>query len=94
MSSSDHYDDRLTLLSIYGALFFGVPSHRMDVQAITGMVQELPSRYTMNLLDEQVGYHLRSKQQEDFCKAFPFENSKIVSFFELKKTPTVVQVRS
>jgi hypothetical protein len=92
MSNSDHHEERLTLLPIYGALFFSVPSHGMDVHAIVGMVQELPSRYTMNLLDEQVGYHLRNKQQEDFCKAFPFENSKIVSFFELEKTPTVIQV--
>lgn len=92
MSNSDHHDDRLTLLLIYGALFFGVPSHGMDVQAIVGMVRELPSRYTTILLDEEVGYHLRNKQQEDFCKAFPFENSKIVSFFELEKTPTVIKV--
>ena len=93
MNSSGDEDDRTNLLSTYGALFFGVPSQRMDVKAITGMISDLPSRYTMNLLDEQVGSPLRNRQHEESCKAFAFEDSGIVQFFELQQSLTVVQVR-
>ena len=75
MKTSKYVDDRLNLQSTYGALFFGVPSQGMDVGAMAAMVGELPVRYTLNLLDQQLGYRLRSRQHEEFCKAFDFRDS-------------------
>lgn len=92
MESSTDPDDQLNLQSIYGALFFGVPSQGMNVEAMASMIEGLPARYTLNLLDQRLGFRLRNRQHEDFCKAFAYKNSKIVQFFELKKSPTVIQV--
>lgn len=49
----------------------------MDVKAIATMASDLPSRYTKNLLDEQVESRLRNRQHREFCKAFAFEDSRI-----------------
>ena len=92
MNRSDDARDRLNLQHTYGALFFGVPSQGMNVEALASMIQNLPARYTLSLLDQQLGYRLRSKQHEEFCEAFPFRDSKIIQFFEVKKSPTVIQV--
>ena len=94
MRYSTNEDDRLNLLSTYGALFFGVPSHGMNVEALASMVLKTPARYTLNLLDQQLGFSLREKLHTDFCRAFDYPDSKIVQFYELEKSPTVIQVRS
>ena len=92
MKNSDDSDDRLNFRSTYGALFFGVPNRGMDVRALATMIGDLPARYTLNLLDQQFGFRLRNRLQEDFCNAFDYKSSKIVQFFELKMSPTVQQV--
>ena len=94
MSHSENQDDRLNFLFTYGALFFGVPSQGMNVEALASMVSKMPAQYTLNLLDQQLGYGLREKLHRDFCKAFDYSDSKIVQFYELEKSPTVIQVRS
>lgn len=94
MCDSNDPDDRLNFLSTYGALFFGVPSQGMNVAALASMVDGMPARYTLNLLDEQLGYGLREKLHTEFCKKFDYRDSKIVQFYELEKSPTVTQVRS
>lgn len=90
--SSDSNDNR-NLDSVYGALFFGVPSQGMDTEALAAMVGDKPQRYDLSLINDQVGHRLRSRQHDDFCKAFDFKDSKIIQFFETRKTPTVVEVR-
>ena len=92
MKRSNDHRDKLILQHTYGALFFGVPSQGMNVEALASMVQDLPARYTLSLLDQQLGYRLRNKQHEEFCQAFDYKDSKIIQFFELRKSPTVVQV--
>ena len=92
MCQSPKKDDQLNFRSTYGALFFGVPSHGMNVEAMAAMVQDLPARYTLTILDQRLGFRLRNRQHEDFCKAFNFRDSKIVQFFESKLSPTVIQV--
>lgn len=93
MKNSTFEEDRLNFRSTFGALFFGVPSQGMDVEAIAAMVQHLPARYTSTLLDQQLGFRLRNRQHEEFCRAFDYRDSKIVQFFELQKTPTCIEVR-
>jgi hypothetical protein len=92
MKSSDNPEDQLNLQSTYGALFFGVPSQGMNVEAMAAMINDLPARYNLNLLDQRLGFRLRNRQHEDFCKAFAYKDSRIIQFFETKKSPTVIQV--
>ena len=91
MSESQDSDDKWIVQCTFGALFFGVPSLGMDMEAIAAMVQDLPARYISALLDQRDGFRLRQRQHDLFCKAFGYKDSKIVQFFELKKSPTVVQ---
>ena len=94
MRYSTNPNDRLNLLSTYGALFFGVPSRGMNVEALASMVLKTPARFTLNLLDQQLGHSLREKLHAEFCRTFDYSDSKIVQFYELGKSPTVIQVRS
>ena len=94
MRYSTNPNDRLNHLSTYGALFFGVPSRGMNVEALASMVLKTPARFTLNLLDQQLGYSLREKLHAEFCRTFDYSDSKIVQFYELGKSPTVIQVRS
>ena len=91
MRKSSNEIDQETIRSTYGALFFGVPTHGMDVEAIANMVQNLPARYISTFLDQNNGFRLRQRQHEDFCQAFDYKDSRIVQFFELEKSPTVIQ---
>ncbi|KAM0803761.1 hypothetical protein BDR22DRAFT_800723, partial [Usnea florida] len=91
MRKSPNEVDQETVLSTYGALFFGVPTQGMDVQAIANMVQNLPARYISALLNQKDGFRLRQRQHNDFCQAFDYKDSRIVQFFELEKSPTVIQ---
>ena len=91
MKESSNDWDRKNVLSTYGALFFGVPTQGTNVEAIASIVQDLPSRYISALLDQRDGFRLRQRQHEDFCKAFDYKDSKLMHFFELEKSPTVIQ---
>ncbi len=91
MKESTYEVDRQNVLSTYGALFFGVPTQGMNVDAVRSMVQGLPGRYISALLDQDDGFRLRQRQHQAFYKAFDYEDSKIIQFFELQKSPTVVQ---
>lgn len=55
LDKSKNKQDQPTLMSIYGVLFFGVPSQGMDVQYLTAMVSSNRSKFTVNLLDREVG---------------------------------------
>jgi hypothetical protein len=92
MKNSSDTDDKANFDSIYGALFFGVPSQGMDTAALAAMVGDRPQRYDLSLLDQEVGHRLRSRQHDEFCEAFDFKDSKVIQFFETKKTATVKEV--
>ncbi|KAI0105430.1 hypothetical protein GGR51DRAFT_519311 [Nemania sp. FL0031] len=86
LSRSKNRDDQLTLMSIYGALFFGVPSQGMDTQHLAAIVSNNPTQFTVSLLDREVGSRLRMSRHEEFCRAFPYTDSKIMQWFESRKT--------
>lgn len=92
MKESSDINDKRNLNSVYGALFFGVPSQGMATDELAAMVGNKPQRYDLSLLNQEVGYRLRQRQHEDFCKAFDFRDSKIIQFFETRMTSTVVEV--
>ncbi len=66
----------------------------MDTEALAAMIGDRPQRYDLSLLNQDVGYRLRDRQHEEFCRAFDFKDSKIFQFFETKKTATVKEVSS
>ncbi|KAI9891703.1 MAG: hypothetical protein M1814_002453 [Vezdaea aestivalis] len=72
----------------YGALFFGVPSQGMDTEALATIIKQNPQRATAALLDEQILYRLRDKQNNSFCKAFNYQDSRIITFFETSESLT------
>jgi hypothetical protein len=92
MRLSSNPGDHVIIDSTIGALFFGVPSQGMNTRALAAMVGDKPQRYDLGLLDQEVGQRLRHEQHKDFCKAFNFKDSKIIQFFETRKTRTVEQV--
>lgn len=92
MKDSNDSNDRLNFRSTYGALFFGVPSQGMDVDALAAMIGDLPQRFTLNLLNQQLDHRLRSRHHDEFCKAFDYTDFKITYFYEKKRSPTVRQV--
>ena len=61
MCDSNDPDDQLNFLSTYGALFFGVPSQGMDVEALASMVHNMPARYTLSLLDTLSAFSIHSQ---------------------------------
>ena len=93
MHRSRDPDDERSLQLICGALFFGVPGQGMEIKTLKSMVQGTPHEYTLNLLDENLGFQLRSNEQEDFSDAFKYDDSEIVQFFERKKSKTVIKVK-
>jgi hypothetical protein len=90
MSQSSNAIDKINVQCTYGALFFGVPSAGMDVEAIAEMVGDLPARTTLNELDRRIGHRLRNRQHNLFCQSFGYRDSVIARFYELLPTPTVV----
>ena len=94
MKESKNETDRQNFQSIYGALFFGVPNQGMDTTDIASIVGDLPARYTLNLLDDKLGFRLRQRSHQEFINAFDFKDSKIISFIELETSPTIQKVRN
>ena len=92
LNNSSEAEDKAIVQSTYGALFFGVPGQGMNVEDMASMVLGKGAQFTLGLLDQQWGFRLRGRQHEEFCKAFPYQDSKIVQFFETEESPTVVQV--
>ncbi|KAI9891857.1 MAG: hypothetical protein M1814_002242, partial [Vezdaea aestivalis] len=78
-----------TVKCTYGALFFGVPSQGMNVEALATMVGQKPQRATIALLDGRIHHRLRAKQHQEFCDAFNFKHSRIIKFFETSLSETV-----
>ncbi|KAI4145941.1 MAG: hypothetical protein LQ340_006105 [Diploschistes diacapsis] len=91
MSRSNDLDDEFLLQSTYGALFFGVPSQGMEVADLMSMAQGHPAQYTVNLLNQQLGFRLRTRLQGEFCEAFAYKDSKIVHFYEQEMSATMIQ---
>jgi hypothetical protein len=92
MQKSKDESLKRSVVAIYGALLFAVPSEGMDVEALAAMVDDLPARTTLHELDARIGQRLRRRQHLDFCEAFPFEDSVLARFYELHESRTVEKV--
>jgi hypothetical protein len=92
MRRSKDLIDEENVVATYGALLFAVPSAGMDVEALATMVGDLPARTTLHELDARIGQRLKLRQHNEFCKAFPFQDSVLARFYELHESPTVERV--
>ena len=82
--------DQANLKSIYGVLFFGVPSQGMSIDSLVPMVENQPNRFFLESLSK-VTDGLRA-QRQNFRQAFPFKESRIISFYETRQSPTAQKV--
>ena len=75
---------------IYGALFFGVPSQGMDITSLIPMVKGQPNQALLHLIGKES--QILRNQCRDFPKAFDYQDSKIVCFYETVMSPTAALV--
>jgi len=83
-------DDPDTLNSIYGALFFGVPNQGMDIKSLIPIVENQDNQGLLHSISNES--QLLRNQTRDFPRAFDFEDSKIVCFYETVTSPTAIKV--
>lgn len=84
----DSHDQRM-LKTVFGALFFGVPNHGMDITALGTMVRGQPNEQLVTQLgpDSDVLDRLAT----DFERVFNFSDSRILCFCETALSPTAVE---
>lgn len=93
MKTSFNEVERHTFSATHSILFFGVPGQGMNTEALsTTMIRDQTQRCDSALLDRDLGFRLRAEKQMEFCKAFDYRDSKIISFYETERTPTVREV--
>ena len=73
-----------------GLLFFGVPNRGMDIESLQAIVGDKQNRYLL----ESVGQYSEILLQQDgqFGSVFHFEETRVISFFETKSSPTAIKV--
>ena len=90
MKGSEDEADLENLKVSYAAMFFGVPNRGMNTDSLRPMVIGQPNEnFLMNLGRDS---ELLTMKNERFCKVFAFRDSKILSFYETKQSPTAVLV--
>ncbi|KFY14696.1 hypothetical protein V492_02454 [Pseudogymnoascus sp. VKM F-4246] len=72
--------------SIYGGLFFGVPSQGMEIASLVPMVAGQPNQALLHTLGKQS--QLLRNQSRDFPKAFDSEYSEIFCYYETEMSQT------
>jgi hypothetical protein len=80
------------LNSIYGALFFGVPNQGMDIKSLIPIVKHQVNQGLLHSISSES--ELLRKQSREFPKAFDFQDSKIMCFYETVTSPTAIKVNN
>lgn len=80
------------LESIYGALFFGVPSQGMEIASLVPMVAGQPNQALLHTLGKES--QLLRNQSRDFPKAFDSKDSEIFCYYETEMSRTAKLVSS
>lgn len=80
------------LESIYGGLFFGVPSQGMEIASLVPMVAGQPNQALLNTLGKES--QLLRNQSRDFPKAFDSKDSEIFCYYETEMSRTAKLVSS
>lgn len=82
--------DKTTLRSVFGALFFGVPSQVMNIDALLRMVEGRPNQQLLWSLRK--GSDVLIDQGNEWKRGFRFRDSRIVFFYESRASPTAEKV--
>ena len=83
---------QVLLDSIYGALFFGVPNQGMEISSFVPMVKDQPNQALLHSIGKES--QVLRNQCRDFSKAFDYQDSEIVCFYETEMSPTAARVSS
>lgn len=84
--------DKKQMESVVGLLFFGVPNRGMDIESLRAIVGDQQNRYLLESLGQYS--ELLLQQDAQFGSTFHFKDSRIISFFETKSSPTAIKVIS
>jgi len=80
--------DKLILKSTYALLLFGVPNRGIEIASLATMVSNQPNEELLRNLGPNS--HLLPELEREFTRIFgSYQDSKVLSFYETKKTPTV-----
>lgn len=74
------------LESVYGGLFFGVPSQGMEIASLVPMVKDQPNQALLHTLGKES--QLLRNQSRDFPKAFDSKDSEIFCYYETEMSRT------
>jgi hypothetical protein len=86
-AASSGNKDKLILRSSYALLFFGVPNRGIDITSLKTMVCGQPNEELVRNLGPDS--HLLPELEREFYRTFEsYQDSKVVSFYETKKTAT------
>ncbi|KAI9692467.1 MAG: hypothetical protein M1822_006698 [Bathelium mastoideum] len=84
----DSHDQRM-LKTVFGALFFGVPNHGMDITSLRTMVRGQPNEHLVTQLGPDSD--ILDRLATDFERVFNFSDSRIACFCETALSPTAVE---
>lgn len=78
--------DQANFKATYGIISFGTPNRGLNLESLVAMVENQPNRYLLETLrpNSEVLYTLR----RDFLQSFKFQDSEILSVYELQRSPT------
>ncbi len=88
MENSDIQIDKTNFRSTYAALLFGVPNQGMDISSLIPMAEGQRNIKFLYTLDKNS--ELLCSLHRDFCSKFRFEDSRVISFYETKTSPTAI----
>jgi hypothetical protein len=80
-------DDKAVFMSCYAIIFFGVPNRGIEISSLVSMVKGQPNEQLVRDLgpDSRFLTHLHDM----FYHRFTFDDSPIISIYEMKTTPTI-----
>jgi hypothetical protein len=84
------FELKLIIRATYGILFFGSPNRGLNIESMIPMCEgQANMSFLLSLRQDS---ELLRQLRRDFPSAFPFSDSRIISFFETQSSPTAQQV--
>jgi hypothetical protein len=80
-------DANMISKSCYALLFFGTPNQGMNIETLRSMVNGQPNERL--IADLGTESEVLRNLESDFHRCFNKKDLKVVSFYEMKDTPTV-----
>lgn len=87
---SNDLSSQVNLRAIRGLIFFGVPTHGMNIQSLIPIVGDQPNRSLLQSLEKDSMF--LQEQNERFHKELNDYDLNIAYFYETRMSPTAQQV--